>query len=249
MLLKPETSLAPKYADMATWFKEFFWLYKDGHAKTVTTIPIRDAYWAEDTRNLMQNSRTLVDILMVCALAILLFAIINYINLSIAQTSFRAKQAATRRLLGGTKTELFFGFVFESTLLCTASMMLAIVFASGLVGWFNSTMQTKVELEWLATPTNIATMVSSLIVLGFISGVIPAYIITRFKPLSVVKGDFRRRSKMVLSKVLIGVQYLITIILVGCAITIGRQTSYLINADLGFDRHQVISTSNLWSNR
>lgn len=249
VLVKPGASLDSKLEDMAEFFKSYTWIYNQGYATTVGLIPLRDAYWEEvDPYRFNGNSRDFIGILSICALAILLFAVINYINLSVAQTSFRAKEAATRRLLGGTKTELFNAFITESTIMCAVSLFLGITIASVIIGWFSSMMQTTVELESLLTVTNITIIVIAIVVLGFISGVIPAYIITRFKPISVVRGDFRRRSKMVLSKVLIGVQYLITIVLIGCAITVTKQTNYMINADLGFDRSAVLQLDNVLDN-
>lgn len=245
VLLKPNASLESKYEEMAENFKTYFWRYQKGFANEVSLTPLKECYWSSFTHfTFKSNSKSFVAILIVCAVLVLIFAVINYINLSVAQTGFRAKEAATRRLLGGTKWQLFVSFIVESTLLCFFAMSGAVIGVYCLIDWFCNVLQVELTMADLLTVGNVAIMLATVVVLGLISGVIPAYAITKFKPIQVVRGDFRRRSKMVYNKVLIAIQYFITIVLVACSLTVYRQTNFMLNADMGFDKEQVLDISN-----
>ena len=177
-------------------------------------------------------------------LVILLFAVINYINLSVAQSGFRAQEAAMRLLLGSTRGQLFASYVTESLLICSVSFVLALLFASTVEPWFQNVLQTKVSLSEGATAENIAVVLAGVVTIGVASGLAPAYVLTRFKPIDVVRGTFRRKTKMVYSKVLIVFQYVITIVLIGCSVAIVRQLDFMRHSDLGFDTEQVVVCRN-----
>ena len=190
------------------------------------------------------NSPIYLLILGTTVLVILLFAVINYINLSVAQSGFRAQEAAMRLLLGSTRGQLFASYVTESLLICSVSFVLALLFASTVEPWCQNVLQTKVSLSEGATAENIAVVLAGVVTIGGASGLVPAYVLTRFKPIDVVRGTFRRKTKMVYSKVLIVFQYVITIVLIGCSVTIVRQLDFMRHSDLGFDTEQVVVCRN-----
>lgn len=186
------------------------------------------------------NSPIYLLILGTTVLVILLFAVINYINLSVAQSGFRAQEAATRRLLGSSKTSLFSGFVLESLIICFISFCLGIVLAMAVEPWFGKVMWTNISVAESFTAPNILLALGGIVAIGVVSGLVPAYVLTRFKPIDVVRGTFRRQTKMVYSKALIAFQYAITIVLLGATITIGRQIDFMCNSDLGFKHDNIL---------
>ena len=194
------------------------------------------------------NSPIYLLILGTTVLVILLFAVINYINLSVAQSGFRAQEAAMRLLLGSTRGQLFASYVTESLLICSVSFVLALLFASTVEPWFQNVLQTKVSLSEGATAENIAVVLAGVVTIGVASGLAPAYVLTRFKPIDVVRGTFRRKTKMVYSKVLIVFQYCITIALIGCTITVIRQTNFMMETDLGYRHDYLLTCANMTQN-
>ena len=190
------------------------------------------------------NSPVYLLILGGTVLVILLFAVINYINLSVAQSGFRAQEAAMRLLLGGNRRQLFANFVTESLLVCLVSFGLALLLVSAVEPWFRDVLQTQVSLAQGATWRNVTLALGVVFVVGVLAGLAPAYVLTRFKPIDVVRGTFRRRTKMVYSRVLIVFQYVITIALIGCSVTIVRQLNFMRHSDLGFDTEQVVVCRN-----
>ena len=133
---------------------------------------------------------------------ILIFAVINYINLTVAQAGFRAKEMATRRLLGSSRGELFMRLMLESTLLTFISLVIGVLLALAVVPFVNDLLQTRVDMNVLGRPVWLLALVSLTVVVGVLSGLLPAIIISSSKPIEVVRGTFRAKTKMVFSKFL-----------------------------------------------
>lgn len=246
VLERENADLSAKLTDMADHFKSYFWIFKDGLAKEMQMIQLRDVYFTDSiySPGLRVNNINFLYSLATMALLILLFAMINYINLSVAQSGFRAKEAATRRLLGGTKLQLFSNFIIESVLLCLLSIVIACFVASLLEPVFSNMMDCKISVRSSFTLQNIGIALGGVVILGFISGLFPAFVLSKFQPIEVVRGSFKRKTKMVYSKVLISFQYMITIVLIGCTIMITNQTRYMKHVDMGFERDNILQMDN-----
>lgn len=247
LLTKPGTDLHPKLKDMADHFKTYYWLFDLGRRNTVELTPITDVYFKGGGK--ASGNKTLIAVLGSVALLILCFAVINYINLSVAQSGFRAREMATRRLLGSTRGQLFARLILESVLLCIFAFIIALLLASLAEPFFNKIMGSDIRLEEMATLPNIAAMSGLIILLGILAGMVPATVITNYQPIEVVKGNFARRSKMVYSKILISFQYLITIVLIGCSLTMSRQLKYMTHADLGYNRDAILKIDNVFDRK
>ena len=240
----PNTSLPDKIPDMLSYFKEFFWPYEGNAWKEVTLTPMKEAFFSPLNDNgLSHGDKSFVLILLTIGLLILLFAVINYVNLTVSQTSLRAKEMATRRLLGANQSEIFRRFMLESILLCFLSFALAFVLALLLQPMASSLLQTNVNIWQSLNGARILSYVGAVLLLGALSGLAPAGIITRFKPIDVVRGNFRVKSKMVFSKVFIIFQNVITIALIAGCLTIYLQINHLIKAPLGYDYEGVLDIS------
>lgn len=238
VMLKPGADLNDKADDILKYFKEDlkFWLFVDDYCKSVNFVPLRDTYFnpAACGSGIRRGSLQFVLLLIAAAAVILIFAVINYVNLSVAQSGFRAKEMATRRLLGATTGEIFGRFIFESIFICFISFAIGLFFAMVAEPFFNSVLQTNVNIAQELTVLNVSLGVGFVLLLGVISGLVPAFVITKFKPIDVVKGEFTYRTKKVYSKILITFQYLITIVLIGSTIVIEQQTAFMRNINLGY---------------
>lgn len=244
LLIKPHADISPKLAEIEEYMRGNegkYWMFANGRASGLELEPLTDIYFSTRTSNCCNNNDpAFLGTLGVTILLILLFAIINYVNLSVAQTGFRAKEVSLRRLLGGSKTELFTGFIVESFALCAISLLLALLLAAVFQPRFQEMMNTDVSVAGVFTPVNLLILMGGLVVLSVIAGLIPGVSIASFKPIEVVRGTFRRKTKMVYSKLFIGFQYAITIILVGCTIVIIRQINFMTGGNIGFNRDFII---------
>lgn len=238
LMLKPHADLSAKMPDMLSHLKTYYWPYKNDHVRELTIKPLTEVYLSDPryagelTRT---GNKTLINTFFTVAMLILLFAVINYINLSTAQSESRAREMAVRRLLGCPRKALFTRLIVESVLLCILSLLIALLLARTAEPVFNRILQTDISVSDLFSVSSLGIGAGIVILLGFLTGVIPASVITRVRPIDVVRGSFRHKTKMIYNKILIGFQYLITIILLGCTLAMSRQIDMMLHADLGFD--------------
>lgn len=247
LLLYENADLRPKLAGLAEELAQDgrFWQFKNGSATEIDLEPLEKIYLGSKGGDLIRtNNRTFLSVIGATVMLILLFAVINYINLSVAQIGFRAKEAAMRRLLGGTRGGLFSSFVMESVLLCILSMALAVLFAFWAEPWFKQMMNAESSLREGINALNVSMLILGATLLGCLAGFLPGWVVSKYRPIEVVRGTFTRKTKMIYSRVLITFQYAITIVLIGCTITIIRQVNYMSKAALGYNKDYLIGASN-----
>lgn len=174
---------------------------------------------------------------------ILLFAVMNYINLTVAQTGFRAKEMAARRLLGASRGEIILKLILESTFLCVVAFVIALFLAAAVEPGASRLLGSKIGVWQDMTPAVVACYAAFIVVLGVVAGFIPAMMVSRYKPVDIVRGSFRHRTKMFYSKVLITIQNVITIVLIATSLTIGLQIRHLISAPMGYNTADILDIS------
>lgn len=207
-------------------------------------LPFSGSYFSEVTSGHMNfGNIKLIKLLFSVGLVILLFAIMNYINLTVALAGKRAKEMATRRLLGEGRTRIMWRLISESTILCAISMIIGISLAYLLQPYASALLETPIDITGCLNFTTVTFLVIVLLITSIISGIIPALLLSSMKPIEAVKGAFRRKSNMVFGKLFIVIQNVATITMVAAAITMYTQVQYLINAPLGYDYDGVINIS------
>lgn len=244
-LAKPGAGLASKAPQVLEYFKENFLLYIWGHAKKFYFEPITATYFGGKSGvGVHGNSKTMIFILSAIVVAILILSLINYNNLSVAQAGFRAKETAIKKLLGSQTRQLFFQFITESVILCLLSFVLALFFCLLAEPVFNDLLDTHISIAEHFTFKEIACCLVGIVLLGGIAGATPAFVITRFHAVDIVKGAFRRKSRGVYGKTLICFQYTIAIMLIVCTLIIMKQNRFMQEYNLGFDLENVVWLSN-----
>lgn len=245
LLVREGADLAVKIPDMVDYFKEFYWIYKGNVRQQVTLTPLREVYFSplNDGWTLHHGSWAFVMILFGVGGVILLFAVMNYINLTVAQTGFRAKEMAARRLLGASRGEIILKLILESTLMCVTALVIAFFLAAAVEPYAAQLLESKVDVWGDMTPVVAACYAGFIVLLGVVAGIVPAMMVSRYKPVDIVRGSFRRRTKMVYSKVLIAIQNVITVALIATSLTIGLQIRYLINTPLGYNTADILDIS------
>jgi putative ABC transport system permease protein len=252
LLEKEGTDLRAREADMLAWFKEYLWVYKDEHLRQVTLTPLREIYFSDRFPMFKGNyngyivnfgDRSLVTILMWVGILILLFAVINYINLSLAQAGFRAKEMATRRLLGSNRGELFMRLMMESTLLCLISFASGLVLAFVFAPYAGSLVERTLAISGVVTPLSVAVAAGVVVLLGAFSGLLPAIVISNARPIEIVRGSLQRKTKMVFSKCFITFQNVVTIVMIATSATMIVQVEHMTKAPLGYNTENLIDIS------
>lgn len=247
VLAREGADLTSRAEDMLDWFKTFFWVYEREIFNEVRMESLRNYYFSGwDSYLLQSGDRRFVWVLMSVGLLILIFAVINYINLTVAQAGFRAKEMATRRLLGSSRLELFFRLMMESTLLTLFSLLAGVALALAVVPFVNDLLQTRLDLSVLWTAPWLLSMLALVVLVGGMSGLLPSVVISSSKPIEVVRGTFRARTKMVFSKFFIVFQNTITITMVAISIVMVAQINYMIKAPLGYNTDNLLALSSIY---
>ncbi|MFV0268150.1 MAG: ABC transporter permease [Draconibacterium sp.] len=239
-LAKPNTNLPAKSTQVLELLKKNTWLYEEKRVKTLGFEPITESYFSDKKGNLRQNSKTLVTVLSVIVLIILLLAIINYINLTIAQSGFRNKEVAIRKLMGSSRSTLVKQHIIESILLCLMATGLGSLMALTTEPVFNKLLDTNIGLLENSGLSGVLIVVAVALVIGGISGLFPALFLTRLRPAEVVKGSFQKKNKTSYSKALVAFQFAATIALIICSTVIIKQTRFLREYDLGFEKENIV---------
>ena len=179
-------------------------------------------------------------------LFIIIIASINFMNLSTAKSSGRAREVGMRKTLGSLKSQLISQFLIESTMYSFIAVTLAAFVVSVLLPQFNLLSGKELEFSQLLNPLMIFGAITLMLLIGILAGSYPAFYLTRFKVADVFKGSAAKGSKSGLIRGgLVVIQFSISILLIICTMLVYRQLQYTQNKNLGFDKEKVIVISNV----
>jgi putative ABC transport system permease protein len=178
------------------------------------------------------------------AILIIVIAAINFMNLSTAQSSKRAKEVGIKKVSGSTRTQLVWQFVAESMVLTFVSLVLAILIIQSALPYFNNLLQIKLELNLMGSWYSIPFLLALAVLVGIIAGSYPAFYLSSFSPYRVLKGKLRDSMKTgVLRSMLVVLQFTISIVLIIGTLIMFRQINFMLKKDLGFDRDRLLVIS------
>lgn len=204
--------------------------------------PLRDIYLHSnfDYGEWVKTSSVVyVRIFLAVGLVVLVIALFNFINLSTARATQRAKEVGVRKVIGAVRKQLMFQFLSESVLMT----ILAVSFSLGLVLLFlpvlNQISGKSLSVPF-ANPYFGLVILTLTIFVGFLAGIYPAIYLSNFQPLKVLKGFFRTGSGQLFRRTLVVTQFTFSVMLVLGAIVIYRQLIFLQDKDLGFEKEQLI---------
>ena len=213
--------------------REFNKMYSVNKPEHSMTVPFKDLYFYEKDNILKHGNATLVYVLIAVGILLLVSALFNYINLSVALAGKRSKEMAIRSTLGESTGRIQWRYMAESILFVTVCMAMGLLFARALEPVFNRYMAGDVVLEVSLSPLYLGVYATLAILTGIVSGFIPAWMTSRLNPVEVIKGEHRRQTKTVFSKVFIIIQNVITVTLISLALVMELQYRHLLNMPLG----------------
>jgi len=178
------------------------------------------------------------------ALFILLIACFNFTNLSTARSIARAKEVGLRKVVGAQRNQLIRQFLGESVLVAIAALIFAVVIVTAVLPFFNDLAQTDLTLG-NSNDSGVGVFLLLLVIFaGLLSGIYPAAVLSSFKPVEVLKGKFQTNTKGISArKVLVTLQFAISIILIAGTILIYQQLRFMQEKKLGFEKNNVIVIS------
>ncbi|MEO8568379.1 MAG: ABC transporter permease, partial [Ginsengibacter sp.] len=176
------------------------------------------------------------------ALFILLIACINYMNLSSARSALRAKEIGIRKVIGARRKELIFQFLSESVLIAWAAILIAIICLYFTLPWLNNISGQQLSLFILMKWQVLVPVFLTPFVVGILSGLYPALFMSSFQPVKTLKGLFKvGGSNISFRKVLVVVQFAISIVLIITTIIVFQQLRYMQETSLGYDKEHLIT--------
>jgi putative ABC transport system permease protein len=216
---------------------------KTGNRLSYSLIPLTDIHLKSE-RNVelgVNGSIQYVYIFGAVALFILLIACINFMNLSTARSASRAKEVGIRKVLGTEKKSLIRQFLAESTLTSFIALLLAVIITWLALNWFNDLAAKEFRITDLLKPGFLLFLLALPLAVGLVAGSYPAFFLSSFKPISVLKGKVNTGfSKSNLRSTLVVFQFFTTILLITGTIVIYKQLSYIQSTKIGFNKDQVL---------
>ena len=180
-----------------------------------------------------------VRIFLVVGIMVLLFAVFNFVNLSTARATSRAKEVGVRKVIGAGYKQLVMQFLTESFLLTTIAMTFSLVLAQVLLPWLNNVSGKALHVP-LESPVFLGVITVTLMTVGLMAGLYPAFYLSKFAPSKVLKGISKLPAGFSFRQILVVGQFTFSVMLVIGAIVVYKQLSFIQEKDLGFDRSQLI---------
>ncbi|MFC2161873.1 ABC transporter permease [Acidobacteriota bacterium] len=196
-----------------------------------------------DLDNYAQGNQSTLTIFALAALGVLLLAMINFMNLSTARSSNRAKEVGLRKVTGAHRTDIMGQFLGESVVLAFFGLILALVLAHTSLPLFNRLAGKSIVFSSLFEPQIILIMLGVTLLTGLLSGIYPSFFLSAFQPTHVLKGGVFSggRGQVSLRKFLVVVQFALTLFLVMSTMVVDKQLKFVGNKDLGIDTHNVVT--------
>ncbi|PLX14858.1 MAG: hypothetical protein C0597_09455 [Marinilabiliales bacterium] len=178
----------------------------------------------------------------IVALFLILIAAMNYMNLATARSTKRAREVGLRKVVGSHRGGLILQFLTESTVLTFISLVLSLILVVLLLPQFNQLAGKSFDIDVLYTPVVFISVLAVILMVGIFGGSYPAFYLSRFSPVSVMKGEITKGSAGILfRKVLVIIQFTISVAMIVSTLVVYKQLNYLKTKDLGYDMNNVIS--------
>ena len=206
--------------------------YGTGFFTTAELIRLDELFFSKSNYNngtLNAGDSDRLTLLLAIGILLLLSAIFNYINLNFALTGKRAKEMATRRLLGEDSKDIFLKHIIESIAFTALCFIAGILMSIAVTPTVNQLLQSDIPVTVAMTLGYIAVFVLLTVIVGTISGILPAVLASRYEPIDIIRGSFRIKSKMLFSKIFIVVQNAIAVFLIVMSLVMETQMRYTEN--------------------
>ena len=220
------------YNKIETACRKYYHSYGKGFFTSVELLRLDELFFSKSSSNngmLNTGNSDRLTLLLAIGILLLMSAIFNYINLNFALTGKRAKEMATRRLLGEDSKDIFFKYIIESIAFTALCLVAGIILAIAVTPTINLLLQSDIPVSVAFTPGYVSMFVLLVVIVGTISGLLPASLASRYEPIDIIRGSFRIKSKMIFSKVFIVIQNAIAVFLIVMTLVMETQMRFTEN--------------------
>ena len=230
-------------AQAAARIKDICTPFNKHNIETYTVMPFEDLYLHYDWSNsgIGEGRISRVRLIGIIGIFVLLLACINFMNLSTARSEQRSREVGIRKTLGSLRGQLIWQFLSESILVALLAFILAIALTALSLPWFSSLSGSHMTLPWTSTAFWGISFIF-IIITGLIAGSYPAFFLSNFRPVKVLKGAFMAgKSASMPRKVLVVTQFSISLALIIGTTTVFRQIQFAKDRPVGYDRASLIN--------
>lgn len=214
---------------------------QDKSSVTLHMEPLKDVYLNSERNRSISGDINSIYVFSIIALFILLIACINFINLTTARSVERAKEVGVRKVIGAQKNQLSNQFIGESVITSILAFFVSILLSTITLPAFIEVIGKEISSGIFSNPSFVLVLFITALFIGAFSGIYPAFVLSSFKPVNVLKGSFSRSSQgILLRKGLVVTQFTISITLIIGTIVIYNQMDYMSEQELGFNKEQVM---------
>jgi putative ABC transport system permease protein len=194
-----------------------------------------------DYFNQGKNDMVVVYIMLAIGVLIVLIACINFINLTTSRASKRAVEVGIRKVIGANRLSLTVQFLGESVLMTVTSFLIALTIVQTTLPHLDVILKKKLEVNFSQNPLLILLLFITAVIIGILSGMFPALVLSSFKPANILKGKFQTgKTGVTLRKILVVFQFVMTISLILGVLIVIAQINFLQSRDMGYNREQVL---------
>jgi putative ABC transport system permease protein len=243
LLLKPNTDAKVLEKKLPAFLEKRVgtMMKKNNIHYTLFLEPLKDVYLKSTRGGPASGSITNVYVFSIIGIFILLIACINFVNLTTARSTERAKEVGIRKVIGAERVQLTQQFLGESVLLCLIAFVLSVVVCALLLAPFNFLAGKTISTGIFHHPGYMLSLLSIAIGIGLLAGVYPSLVLSGFQPIQVLKGRFSTGTKgALLRKGLVVMQFTISIGLIVSTLIVILQLNFMRRQPLGFDSQQML---------
>jgi putative ABC transport system permease protein len=187
------------------------------------------------------GSITYVYIFGIAAIFLVLIAAMNYMNLATARSTRRAREVGMRKVAGSQRSLLVMQFLSESVVLTIISLLLSIILLLILLPKFNALAGKSFDLSILYSPAAVLSMLVVILIAGLFGGSYPAFFLSRFSPVTVLKGEITQGTAgSLFRKVLVVIQFTISVVMIVCTMVVFKQLNHMKSMDQGYNQENVL---------
>jgi putative ABC transport system permease protein len=187
------------------------------------------------------GSITYVRVFAIVAIFLVLIAAMNYMNLATARSTRRAREVGLRKVVGSRRGPLMLQFLSESMVFTIISLIISVILLIILLPKFNMLAGKSFNLHVIYSPAVLLTLSGIILIVGIYGGSYPAFFLSRFRPVTVLKGEITQGSAgSLFRKILVVIQFTVSVIMIICTLVVFSQLNYLKTMDQGFDQKNVI---------
>ena len=216
------------------------WETRNFELQPLEDVHLKSVDIATPTQNAKGNQQYII-IFGLIAVFVLAIAIINYINLATARAIFRRKEVGIRKVIGASKSQLISQFLVEAIITSTIALIISLCLIELALPWFNSMTERSISIPYIEQPMILVFLFGISLSTGLIAGIVPAFIISSFRPGEVLHGHFfQKMGNLITRKILVVFQFSLSIVMIVATLVVYKQMKFVQNQDLGFEKERKL---------